>query len=435
MKTISILSIVLLLCVIFFVPRAAHGQGWNTTLLGTVGSAHYTQSVFVAGNYAYTAEDNVTLRVFNVSNPSAPVPVGIIDLPDPEDSHSIVVNGSYAYLANAGWVAGRNLQIFNISVPSSPTLVGFANNVPNEAAYDVALQGNFAYLAHSSAGLRIINISNPSSPVEVGSYATTGLAWGVAVSGNYAYVGCTDGRLVIVNVSNPAFPTYVSSLVSCTGFGAAALGIAVRGDYAYLAGGSCGFRVIDISNKLNPRQVDSIPVPPSGNATDVFLVSQYAYVSVGNAGFYVIEVTNPLDVNLRGYYDTPDPGSVRSVFGVGNLAYLADERGGMQIIRVDLPVGVDEDFDRVPSSFELSQNYPNPFNPVTNFQFSIAQRQLTVLKVYDVLGREVATLVNEVKQPGSYSAQWDASGMASGVYFCRLSAGSFAETRKLIVTK
>jgi hypothetical protein len=89
----------------------------------------------------------------------------------------------------------------------------------------------------------------------------------------------------------------------------------------------------------------------------------------------------------------------------------------------------------LPTEFSLEQNYPNPFNPVTNFQFSIVNRQLTILKVYNVLGQEVATLVNEVKQPGTYTVQWDASGMASGMYFYRIQAGDFVATRRLLLLK
>jgi photosystem II stability/assembly factor-like uncharacterized protein len=89
----------------------------------------------------------------------------------------------------------------------------------------------------------------------------------------------------------------------------------------------------------------------------------------------------------------------------------------------------------LPIRYQLAQNYPNPFNPTTYFQFSIVNCQLTVLKVYDVLGREVTTLVNEVKQPGNYAVSWDASAMPSGIYFYRLTAGNFIETKKLILMK
>ena len=100
--------------------------------------------------------------------------------------------------------------------------------------------------------------------------------------------------------------------------------------------------------------------------------------------------------------------------------------------------------EATPLTFALEQNYPNPFNPSTTIQFTIPVGTYggaspaggrTSLRMYDVLGREVTTLVNEVKQPGTYTAQWDASSVASGIYFYRLTAGSFVETKKCVLMK
>ncbi len=96
---------------------------------------------------------------------------------------------------------------------------------------------------------------------------------------------------------------------------------------------------------------------------------------------------------------------------------------------------VKENLNDLADQFSLSQNYPNPFNPTTNIQFTVTSSQFTILKVYDLLGCEVTTLVNEVKQPGTYTVQWDASGMASGVCFYRLKAGQFDGVRKLLVLR
>jgi hypothetical protein len=101
------------------------------------------------------------------------------------------------------------------------------------------------------------------------------------------------------------------------------------------------------------------------------------------------------------------------------------------VIDVDLSVTV----------FELAQNYPNPFNPVTKIIFSIpsniggARGWLTTLKVYDVLGNEITTLINEQKQPGTYEVNWDATALTSGVYFYRITTGSFVETKKMILLR
>lgn len=88
-----------------------------------------------------------------------------------------------------------------------------------------------------------------------------------------------------------------------------------------------------------------------------------------------------------------------------------------------------------PFSFGLSQNYPNPFNPVTEITYMIAEAAPVKIKVFDLLGQEVATLVNEVKPAGSYTVTWDASSVSSGVYFYRLTAGGFTAVRKMIVLK
>ena len=75
------------------------------------------------------------------------------------------------------------------------------------------------------------------------------------------------------------------------------------------------------------------------------------------------------------------------------------------------------------------------FNPTTRIQFTIVNRRLTIVKVYDVLGRDVATLVNEVKEPGTYTVQFDGAGLSSGVYLYRLHAGDFIQTRKLLLMR
>lgn len=102
---------------------------------------------------------------------------------------------------------------------------------------------------------------------------------------------------------------------------------------------------------------------------------------------------------------------------------------------VQTPTDVRGDEPAAPLAFRLEQNYPNPFNPITNLQFTIVRRQLTTLRVHDLLGRGVATLVNEVKQSGAYSVQWDASGLPSGVYFYRLTSGAQSLTRKLVLLR
>jgi hypothetical protein len=89
----------------------------------------------------------------------------------------------------------------------------------------------------------------------------------------------------------------------------------------------------------------------------------------------------------------------------------------------------------VPEKFSLKQNYPNPFNPSATISYSISELSFVTLKVYDVLGNEIKTLVNEEKVVGNYEVEFNATRLPSGIYFYQLSAGSFIQTKKMIMLK
>jgi O-glycosyl hydrolase len=105
------------------------------------------------------------------------------------------------------------------------------------------------------------------------------------------------------------------------------------------------------------------------------------------------------------------------------------------IVPLNRQTGVSGDAIYQPMSFGLSQNYPNPFNPSTVISYQLSAVSNVKLTVYDILGREIVTLLNEVKSPGTYTATFDATDLMSGVYFYRLQAGSFIETKKLILLR
>jgi hypothetical protein len=95
----------------------------------------------------------------------------------------------------------------------------------------------------------------------------------------------------------------------------------------------------------------------------------------------------------------------------------------------------DEPESTNPKTYLLSQNYPNPFNPTTTIKYQIPELSFVTIKVYDVLGNEISTLVNEEKPVGSYEVEFNATALPSGIYFYRLQAGSFVETKKMILLK
>jgi hypothetical protein len=90
----------------------------------------------------------------------------------------------------------------------------------------------------------------------------------------------------------------------------------------------------------------------------------------------------------------------------------------------------------VPEKFNLSQNYPNPFNPSTEIRFTIPKSTAVTLKVYNLLGQEVAVIINnEFKEAGSHSVEFDGSNLASGIYIYKIEAGNFAQSRKMVLIK
>lgn len=95
----------------------------------------------------------------------------------------------------------------------------------------------------------------------------------------------------------------------------------------------------------------------------------------------------------------------------------------------------EEQIDEVPKEFLLSKNYPNPFNPNTKIKYALSSQQYAIIKIYDILGNEVETLVSEEKPAGTYEITWDGTNLSSGVYFYRLQAGSFIETKKMVLIK
>lgn len=151
--------------------------------------------------------------------------------------------------------------------------------------------------------------------------------------------------------------------------------------------------------------------------------------------------------------DSLGPGGNAFVLGVGpfNLAANQVETIGFAILSAESvadlitknsqaivkygTVGIQTITTEVPKVFSLSQNYPNPFNPVTRIQFAVPKNEIVSIRVYDILGKEVATLVNEQKNAGTYEVDFNASLLSSGVYFYRMQAGYFADIKRLMVIK
>ncbi len=223
-----------------------------------------------------------------------------------------------------GGLATAGLRVVDVSNPAQPREVGFYDTPGS--AQGVAVSGAYAYVADDGAGLRVVDVSNPAQPREVGFYDTPGWAEGVAVSGAYAYVADYGAGLRVVDVSNPAQPREVG-FYDTPGY---AEGVAVSGSYAYVADGYYGgLRVVDVSNPAQPREVGFYDTP--GDALGVAVSGSYAYVADAWSGLRVVDVSNPAQPREVGFYDTP--GYAYGVAVSGAYAYVADGDGGLVILR------------------------------------------------------------------------------------------------------
>jgi hypothetical protein len=221
------------------------------------------------------------------------------------------------------------------------------------------------------------------------------------------FVNSAEGSISIpLNGSSPTPTLYVSRTL--IGYGSRSVGSSIKGTF-YIT-----------SLSINPVRVDSIKL-----RTKYFQISSFTMPQT-------LKLYDTLKIDLT---FVPDSGrSYTDSVSIYN-------NSSTPIFRISLTgtgVGssaVEPTNASVANTPVLSQNYPNPFNPTTTISFSLPVRAFVSLKIFNLVGREVAGLVNETKSPGAYSVQWNAAGCASGMYFYRLNSGSFTDTKKLLLIK
>jgi hypothetical protein len=129
------------------------------------------------------------------------------------------------------------------------------------------------------------------------------------------------------------------------------------------------------------------------------------------------------------------PVAISTIFVSGNDVLIGTDDQSVWRRSLSEIIGIQNISTEIPTKYSMGQNYPNPFNPITNFKFSIINSEQVKLIVYDIMGREVQTLVNERLSAGTYETTFDGSMLPSGVYFYKLSTGKFTETKRMLMIK
>ena len=209
-----------------------------------------------------------------------------------------------------------------------------------------------------------------------------------------------------------------------------------------------------ILSKIYPKGGDSVMIAAKvrnfglQDVTSPFTVSFYEG-NPNTGGILIAETTVDTIIAARGYRNVVVPWAIplNQVFDSLRIYAVIDEpnaitnevhennnMGWAPAIGYGSIVGVESEIP-LPEEYILYQSYPNPFNPSTTIKYSIPNSDEVGIKVYDILGREVATLVNEYKNAGTYTVEFNAAGFASGIYFYQLNSGNFVETKKMILLK
>ncbi|MFH1632590.1 MAG: LamG-like jellyroll fold domain-containing protein [Chloroflexota bacterium] len=224
---------------------------------------------------------------------------------------------TYAYIADVSY----GLRIVDVSDPASPAQVG-ALPLPGPMR-NIVVAGDYAYLVSQFNGLFVVDISNPGYPGLLDSYATPGHTEGLDVSGGYAYVADRLAGLQVIDVSDPNALQW-KAVYNTPGY---AYGVDMVGGYAYVADGSGGLQVLDISNPSSPQFVGELD---SIYAVDIDVNGNTAYIVTGSQGLAVVDISDPANPELERWFNTP--GYAQDVVFSGELAYIADQDSGLRVI-------------------------------------------------------------------------------------------------------
>ncbi len=335
---------------------------------------------------------------------------GIVDISDPANpqvvghfpsAHNIFISDN-GYLVLVG---SNAFDIYDLNAsPTAPVRVWQGS----PGGHDAAVIRNRLYDFHSGAGTFLYDFSIPDNPQLLGAITDP------AIQFHHSGWVTDDDRYLFICDELARHPTP-------------------------------DITVWDISNPANPVRVGAYS---DSNATvhNLYVIGQYAYVAYYTAGFRIFDISDPANLRIAAEFDTtPISGEgFAGAFGVypflpSGKVLVNDWDGGLFVFTFSElnPSGIDPLPGR-PDEFILAQNYPNPFNPSTTIRYRLPKSSAVQLRVFNALGQPVRTLVNQVQSAGEKSVQWDgndAQGLpvASGMYFYQLVAGSFSDTRRMIL--
>ncbi|MDF1696303.1 MAG: hypothetical protein P1U56_10740 [Saprospiraceae bacterium] len=313
---------------------------------GSASTSFFPLDVSVSGNYAYVIHTGNELKIYDISDPTAPNEVGSLVVAF--TLNSIEVNGNYAYIIEN---SSNLLRIIDVSDPTNPGQVGSIGLGLSLEGLKVV--GNYAYVTSSfQNNMKIIDVSNPMSPSVVSTFGG-GNPRKLDVEGQYAYtVGFSSNNLRIIDISTPGSPSLEATLSLPLG----PLDISVSGNYAYIIKSSSdSLDIIDISVPSAPVKVNAVYIGPSPQG----LSSEGSYVFVidyDSEELIIVDASDPANASVINTLSVGvDPSAVDME---GNFAYVVDESDSdIRIIQLICPVTTFT-FNPLLNSFEILSEFP-----------------------------------------------------------------------------
>lgn len=422
---------------------------------------HPAFGVAASGARVFVANGAAGLQILEPDAPAVVAPVGTLA----QGSWRVAATVHPQPLAAVSTSGG--LRLVDVSDPSHPTQAGFLALTP--PANSLVFSGEHLYVVGSANGLNIINVADPAAPVLVAALSDAG-GWDVDVEGGLACVAGYGDALITIDVSDPAHPRVLSRFWLP---GAPLNAVDLVGDLAYVAFDTGGFGIVDLSTPSTPVLLGVVDT--SGQAMDVVVSGNLAFVC-DNTGLLVIDVSDPLHplpldrpliaanwwsvaaIGVHAYvrtssgvqvFDAGDPRAVRNVgyfrvpAGVNNLAvsgdlmYAATPSALLVLPLQCQPVAAaPEPAGRAAGVRAFA--FPNPTSGGTSVRFVLGAAGPSSVRVYDMAGRLVRTLLREDLAAGGHEVAWDGRNehgrrVGAGVYLLRINGTSDAAVARVVL--
>lgn len=312
-RILFIVSIVLS-ALVNITPVSGQASSTDWTLIGQVGGS--AQAVAAQGDTVY-AGIGLRLSLLDASTPSAPALLGT-STPFADFVQDVAVADDLAFIA----AGSAGLGIVDVSNPAQPSTIASLDT--RGYAEGIAVQGSMVYLADGPYGLRVIDASNPASPFEVSSAYGFHYIFDVAIAGHYAYLAAGGSGLLVVDISDPAHPVEIRQY-DTAGY---VYGIAIEGNVAYLADAWAGVQIVNVANPASPAKISNQPTP--GWALSVAVSGTLLFVGDGANGLRVVNVANTSAPYEVGNYAAD--GFARRLTTSGGQVYIADTLLGVLIV-------------------------------------------------------------------------------------------------------